>query len=99
MPTKPNSAGQQQNYVPAGHGDASGEYGDNATGSNIHIRFERKDPILEEDKGKASDSAKNEVKSETKQEPKPSTGKTGNSYLEIDNYIKGHSTLTKKENI
>lgn len=40
MPTKRNKAGQQQNYVPAGHGDASGEYGDNATGSNIHIKFE-----------------------------------------------------------
>ena len=37
MPTKPNSAGQQQNYVPKGHGDASGEYGDNATGSNVHF--------------------------------------------------------------
>ena len=39
MPTKPNRAGQQQNYVPAGHGDASGEYGDNVTGSNVHIKF------------------------------------------------------------
>ena len=28
MPTKINRAGEQQNYVPAGHGDASGEYGD-----------------------------------------------------------------------
>ena len=39
MPTKLNKAGNQQNYVPAGHGDASGEYGDNATGSNVHIQF------------------------------------------------------------
>ena len=39
MPTKRNHAGNQQNYVPAGHGDASGEYGDNATGSNKHIQF------------------------------------------------------------
>lgn len=37
MPKKLNKAGQQQNYVPAGNGDASGEYGDNATGSNIHF--------------------------------------------------------------
>lgn len=37
MPTKLNKAGQQQNYVPAGNGDASGEYGDNATGSNKHF--------------------------------------------------------------
>lgn len=36
MPTKPNKAGQQQPYVPAGHGDASGEYGEHATGSNKH---------------------------------------------------------------
>lgn len=37
MPTKLNKAGNQQNYVPAGNGDASGEYGDNATGSNKHF--------------------------------------------------------------
>lgn len=36
MPTKRNRAGQQQPYVPAGHGDASGEYGEHATGSNKH---------------------------------------------------------------
>lgn len=34
MPQKPNRAGNMQNYVPAGNGDASGEYGDNASGSN-----------------------------------------------------------------
>ena len=36
MPTKPNKAGQQQEYVPAGNGDASGEYG-NQSGSNRHF--------------------------------------------------------------
>lgn len=36
MPTKPNKAGKPQNYVPAGNGDASGEYG-NETGSNKHF--------------------------------------------------------------
>lgn len=36
MATKLNKAGQQQPYVPAGNGDASGEYGDNKTGSNKH---------------------------------------------------------------
>lgn len=36
MPTKRNSAGQQQPYVPPGHGDASGEYADHAYGSNTH---------------------------------------------------------------
>lgn len=38
MPTKRNRAGKQQNYIEAGHGDASGEYGDNATGSNKHFQ-------------------------------------------------------------
>ena len=37
MPTKRNRAGKQQNYIEAGHGDVSGEYGDNATGSNKHF--------------------------------------------------------------
>ena len=37
MPTKLNKAGNQQNYVPQGNGDASGEYADTATGSNIHF--------------------------------------------------------------
>lgn len=36
MPTKRNKAGQQQPYVPEGYGDASGEYAQNATGSNVH---------------------------------------------------------------
>jgi hypothetical protein len=40
MPTKLGKGGAgQQNYVPKGNGDPSGEYGDNATGSNIHITF------------------------------------------------------------
>lgn len=37
MPTKPNRAGNQQNYVPQGNGDASGEYADNSSGSNKHF--------------------------------------------------------------
>lgn len=42
MPTKRNRAGKQQNYIEAGHGDASGEYGDNATGSNKHFQSFKK---------------------------------------------------------
>lgn len=42
MPTKLNKAGNQQNYVPAGNGDASGEYRDNADGSNIHFKSFKK---------------------------------------------------------
>lgn len=37
MPTKLNKAGEQQEYVPAGNGDASGEYG-NEAGSNRHFQ-------------------------------------------------------------
>jgi len=36
MPTKPNRWSQQQNYVPKGNGDASGEYADDG-GLNIHF--------------------------------------------------------------
>lgn len=36
MPKKPNHAGQMQEQVPAGNGDASGEYGDSG-GSNKHF--------------------------------------------------------------
>lgn len=42
MPQKLNSAGKMQNYVPKGNGDASGEYGDNATGSNKHFKVFQK---------------------------------------------------------
>lgn len=41
MPKKINRAGQLQNYVPAGSGDASGEYGDKLTGSNKNIKIEK----------------------------------------------------------
>lgn len=48
MPQKPNRSGQLQNYVPAGNGDASGEYGDNESGSNIHFKvFKRPDDTTE----------------------------------------------------
>lgn len=54
MPTKLNSAGEQQNYVPAGNGDASGEYGDNATGSNKHFKsFSKENDKPKVVKGKA----------------------------------------------
>ena len=44
MPTKPNKAGEQQPYVPAGNGDASGEYG-NESGSNTHFqKFSKNQP-------------------------------------------------------
>ena len=42
MPTKRNHGGNQQEYIPAGNGDASGEYADNATGSNVHFKSFKK---------------------------------------------------------
>lgn len=42
MPKKLNSHGNMQNYIEAGHGDASGEYGDNASGSNVHFKTFKK---------------------------------------------------------
>lgn len=37
MPTKPNYGGEQQNYVPQGNGDPSGEYADEG-GGNINFK-------------------------------------------------------------
>ena len=49
MPKKPNRAMQMQNYVPAGNGDASGEYADEETGSNIHFtNFKKPDTEKQE---------------------------------------------------
>lgn len=42
MPKKLNSAGEMQNYIPAGNGDASGEYGNTETGSNKHFKTFKK---------------------------------------------------------
>jgi len=38
MPQKPNFARKMQNYIPQGNGDASGEYADDASGSNVHYK-------------------------------------------------------------
>lgn len=80
MPTKPNRAGQQQNYVPKGNGDASGEYGDNATGSNKHFTA-FKQPDKTENKpidtpNKAAEPPKEEVKVD---EQKPENNYLGGS--------------------
>ena len=74
MPTKPNHSGQQQEYVPAGNGDASGEYADNATGSNVHFKSFKK-PENDTSKGTQSKTKlpkENKDKKEKKdQPPKP----------------------------
>ena len=75
MPTKPNRAGNQQNYVPAGNGDASGEYGDNATGSNIHFtNFKKPDEVKQQES--EQQETKNigvKIKNEGKEQPDIST--------------------------
>ena len=49
MPKKPNRT-SLQNYVPAGNGDASGEYADEETGSNIHFtNFKKPDEEFNEE--------------------------------------------------
>lgn len=74
MPTKPNHSGQQQEYVPAGNGDASGEYADNATGSNVHFKSFKK-PENDTSKGTQSKTKlpkeKKEQKEKKDQPPKP----------------------------
>ena len=74
MPTKPNHSGQQQEYVPAGNGDASGEYADNATGSNVHFKSFKK-PENDTSKGTQSKTKlpkENKDRKEKKdQQPKP----------------------------
>ena len=66
MPTKPNRAGQQQNYVPKGNGDASGEYGDNATGSNKHFtNFKKPDETQQVEEVKVTEQPKVEQQTET----------------------------------
>lgn len=78
MPTKPNRAGNQQNYVPAGNGDASGEYGDNATGSNIHFQnFKKPD-----DSSTKTDEQKQQFQKFEKQEQPKEQEKSKQQVLE-----------------
>lgn len=84
MPTKPNRAGQQQNYVPQGNGDASGEYADHATGSNIHFtNFKKPD----EEKS-FTDFKKQEVEEVKQPEQKPEENKyLGGSKAKSNFYV------------
>lgn len=80
MPQKPNRSGQLQNYVPAGNGDASGEYGDNESGSNIHFKvFKRPDD--------ATPVKSNEIKQEDYDSAVDYLDKSLRDY---DEYMKDH---------
>lgn len=84
MPTKPNRAGEQQNYVPPGNGDASGEYGDNATGSNIHYQS----------KGEETKPIKVDIKQEPPKNDKPKD--IVKSKQDNVEYVKNNSTIKGK---
>ena len=83
MPTKLNHAGNQQNYVPAGHGDVSGEYGDNDTGSNIHIQFKKFEKPKDEQKTSNQNLDNVDIKEENKdtEEKKIQTKKDNFKYV------------------
>lgn len=91
MPTKPNRSGEQQNYVPPGNGDASGEYGDNATGSNIHYQS----------KGEETKPIKVDIKQEPPKNDKPKDivkNKQDNAeYVKNNSTIKGKTLKTLNE--
>lgn len=67
MPTKLNSAGKQQNYIPAGNGDPSGEYGTNNGSGNKHIKIDngKAEPNVIDDNNKDF-TGKTPPKQETK---------------------------------
>lgn len=82
MPTKVNRAGKQQNYIPKGNGDASGEYTDHAgAGQATQQSSQSFNAINQMRTGKAS-MPKPEIKEAAK--PKPS------SLKEWENYVYEH---------
>lgn len=97
MPKKMNSAGQLQNYVPAGNGDASGEYGDNASGSNIHYKTEGSEKT-----SKSSTEKGNDISVSIKQESGKIDykGKDYTDQKEITNIIREKMGVSKvSENV
>lgn len=97
MPKKMNSAGQLQNYVPAGNGDASGEYGDNASGSNIHYKTEGSEKT-----GKSTTEKGNDISVSIRQESGriDYKGKDYTDQKEITNIIREKMGVSKvSENV
>ena len=70
MPTKPNRAGKQQEYIPEGNGDASGEYSDGG-GYNIHRPNPAKKEVPKENKPipTITDAEREKIKSMQQQQP------------------------------
>lgn len=94
MPTKVNRAGQQQNYVPAGNGDASGEYTDHE-GSNRNFKsFKKPEPTPAiEETGKVENTFKVFKKSE-----EPTTEKVDNDNIESVRKDTAHKLIGKCNN-
>lgn len=105
MPTKPNKAGQQQNYVPAGNGDASGEYGDNATGSNKHFtNFKKPDEnetksfYTENNYNEAVSSITELIKQDDERRKKENQWTTEHDYAQIDE-LHNSDSIKHKESV
>ena len=104
MATKINRAGNQQPYVPAGNGDASGEYADNAYG-NVHYKASGEE-------GKSGSSGTGIIITEKPKPQKPTPEKplekpvenggnntqknSGQHAEKISMYILSHSNMSKK---
>ena len=70
MPTKLNRAGEQQNYVPAGNGDASGEYGNEKGGNKHFTNFKKTDSAFDSfNKQRQGEKLSSQAKSV--EQPKP----------------------------
>ena len=86
MPQKLGKGGHgQQNYVPAGYGEASGTYGDNPTGSNKFVHFAKPD-------GQGESTGIKPQRQKPKQEPEKTQIKSFNG--KGKEYLK--QELTKK---
>jgi len=96
MPTKPNSAGEQQDYVPAGNGDPSGEYADEV-GANVHFQVFKKPADQSAVKGViAEGKAKEEMKIKVDQKAQAEQQhKTFSDY--VDSNFKGKKTELKEK--
>lgn len=86
MPTKSDRWGNQQNYVPAGNGTASGEYADNEAGENKHFTNFQKPKTLNKD-------IKVDIKTDdTQKNNKPLKNREDNI-----KFVEEHSTFKKND--
>lgn len=94
MPQKLNSAGKMQNYVPKGNGDASGEYGDSATGSNIHYTKDKVKVNVIDKETVVSTKAKKEL---SKNELDALDYYVSGDGMYVNNYLRGRNGVNKND--